>query len=74
MQRLRGFLGLTLKDIELATGISATRLSAAERGRLELNDTEVGVLKAFLYAQLKAVVDAEDWLSTPDTSVHLQLQ
>lgn len=72
VQRLRGFLGLTFRDIELATGISAARLCAAERARLELSEAELRILKVFLYEQLKAVVEAEGWL-TPDTAVHLQV-
>lgn len=53
LRRIRGFLQLHQRDVELATGIPAYRLSKAELGRIELNAAERLALKNFYQARWK---------------------
>jgi len=51
MRRLRAFLLLSLRDVEGATGVSAERLSKAERGLIVLNATETRCVQHFYEAR-----------------------
>lgn len=51
--RLRRFLGLRQIDVERATGVSVSRLSAAERGMLTLTETEQRLVSAYLADRLR---------------------
>jgi transcriptional regulator with XRE-family HTH domain len=57
--RIRRFLGLTQQDVSTATGITVSRLSAAERGIADLNPTEEAVLEAFLGRRLCILLGAD---------------
>jgi len=51
LRRIRGFLLLALRDVELATGVPAYRLSKAEWGRIQLNEAEQNALERFYEAR-----------------------
>jgi hypothetical protein len=57
LRRVRGFLLLDQRDVELATGIPVNRLSKAEAGRLALNDAEQRVLESFYRARWKMAAE-----------------
>jgi hypothetical protein len=65
-RRVRLFCELSLGDESLATGISATRLSAIEIGRTQPNGTEIRLIESFLRAKFQTVLETEgpapDWL------------
>lgn len=56
---MRRFLNLRLIDLERATGIAAARISAAERGVLELRPAEQRIVTNFLREKLAAVMADE---------------
>jgi transcriptional regulator with XRE-family HTH domain len=66
--RWRGFLGLSLKDIESYTGISAAKLSRAELGSARLNLSERFVLSDFLGRELQKVIAAGGRIFVPTPS------
>ena len=51
--RIRRFLGLRQLDVSLATGVPIQRLSLAEHGRLELDNTEARLVEGFLADRLE---------------------
>jgi hypothetical protein len=55
MGRLRRFLNLTQLDLYLATGIPISRISAAERGLVNLSETEERIASAFLSERLRTL-------------------
>ena len=55
MGRFRRFLNLTQLDLYLATGIPINRISAAERGLVELSETEERIVSAFLSERLRTL-------------------
>ncbi len=61
--RLRRFLGLRQLDVERATGVPVSRLSAAERGVLTLTETERRLVSAYLADRLR--IEAQP----PDTAI-----
>lgn len=63
--QLRRFLGLRQIDVEIATGVSVKRLSAAERGRLELSDAEKMLVVTYLNDRLRVARDLS--VETPDS-------
>jgi len=56
---VRRFLNLRLIDLERATGITAARISQAERGVLELRPAEQKIVTNFLRERLAAVLALE---------------
>lgn len=58
LRRVRGFLGMTQRDVELATGIPAYRLSEAESGRRRLTEGQAISLASF-YRQRVAQVQTQ---------------
>lgn len=56
---IRQFLNLRLIDLERATGITATRISQAERGVLELRPAEQRIVTNFLREKLAAFMASE---------------
>jgi hypothetical protein len=60
LRRLRAFLLLALENVEDATGIPAKRISMAERGLLELNETEKRALELFYQARLRMAAGDEE--------------
>jgi hypothetical protein len=59
LQRIRGFLLLTLRDVENGAGVPAYRLSKAERGQLRLNDAEQSALRSYYAARWRMAVSNE---------------
>lgn len=59
LRRVRNYLGLTQFLVCVATGISVSRLSGAENGRLTLNRTEKAVLEDFYKAKLQILAEAK---------------
>jgi hypothetical protein len=57
MRRIRGFLQLNQRDVELATGIPVYRLSKAEQGVISLNDAERRVLESFYRVRWKMATE-----------------
>jgi hypothetical protein len=57
LKRIRGFLLLDQRDVELATGVPVYRLAKAEQGRITLNDAERRVLTAFYKARWKMAME-----------------
>ncbi len=55
MGRFRRFLNLTQLDLYLATGIPINRISAAERGLVELSGTEERIVSVFLSERLRTL-------------------
>lgn len=55
LAQVRGLLLLSLKDVERWTGISAPKLSKAERGQVQLNDAEQRALQGFYVARWNAL-------------------
>lgn len=66
--RWRRFLGLSLKDIESYTGISAAKLSRAELGSARLNLSERFVLYDFLGCELQKEIAAGGRIFVPTPS------
>jgi|GEM_PF-3669271 len=64
LRRVRNFLGLSQVLVSVATGVSVYRISGAENGRLDLNDTERRALEQFYKQKLKILND----LSRPTDS------
>jgi hypothetical protein len=58
-KRIREFLGLRQSDLEAATGISASKLSAAETGRVKLTEVQERLLVEFLTARLRMMAEIE---------------
>jgi len=58
--RIRRFLGLTQRDVSAATSILISRLSGAERGVIELTQTELVVLRTFLARRTRVVFEVEE--------------
>ncbi len=56
---LRRALDLRLVDVQRATGVSAQRLSLAERGLARLTDLERRAVESFLRERLASEVRAE---------------
>jgi len=65
--RIRGFLLLTLRDVEAATGVSAAKLARAERGQLQLNDAEQRALRSYYAARWDSCWEKHDCLEKTDT-------
>ena len=63
IRRIRNFLQLRQLDVSFATGISVSRLSAAENGRRPLNGTERRVLEEFYRARLQMLADRKDHIA-----------
>jgi hypothetical protein len=59
LQRIRGFLLLTLQDVENGAGVPAYRLSKAERGQLRLNEAEQSALRSYYAARWRMAVSDE---------------
>ena len=57
LRRIRGFLQLNQRDVELATGIPIYRLARAEAGTLTLNDVEHRVLEHFYRVRWKMALE-----------------
>jgi hypothetical protein len=55
LAQVRGLLLLTLKDAERGSGVSAAKLSKAERGAVELNHAEQRALLGFYRARWQAL-------------------
>jgi transcriptional regulator with XRE-family HTH domain len=55
LRRVRGFLGMTQRDVELATGIPAYRLSEAESGRRALTQGQSITLANFYRQRISHV-------------------
>jgi transcriptional regulator with XRE-family HTH domain len=51
--RIRRFLGLTQDDVAAVTGISIRRLPLAERGAIQLLESEECAVRAYLEDELK---------------------
>jgi hypothetical protein len=56
---VRRFLNLRLIDLERATGVAAARISAAERGVLDLRPQEQRIVSNFLREKLVALLAYE---------------
>jgi len=56
---IRRFLNLRLTDLERATGISAVRIGASERGVKELHPAEQRIVTNFLRAKLASALERE---------------
>lgn len=56
---IRRFLNVRLIDLERATGIAASRISAAERGVKDLRASEQSVVTNFLRRKLAATLTEE---------------
>ena len=59
LRRLRAFLLLNLSDVEASTGVSAERLSKAERGIIMLNATEQRAIQSYYEARYRMVQGEE---------------
>ena len=59
LRRIRGFLQLTQRDVEMAAGVPTYRLAKAEHGLLRLNVAEQGALEAYYKARLKMAMEDE---------------
>jgi hypothetical protein len=59
MRSIRRFLNLRLTDVERATGISAARISEAERGLTRLTRAEERAVKNFLQMKLAGTFNSE---------------
>ena len=57
LRRIRGFLLLDQRDVELATGVPAYRLAKAEQGRITLNDAERRAIEIFYRARWKMAME-----------------
>lgn len=57
LKRIRAFLLLDQRDVELATGIPVYRLAKAEQGHITLNDAERRVLESFYRARWKMAME-----------------
>lgn len=58
IRRIRHFLGLRQSDVAAAVGITVSRLSQAENGRIRLNSTEKRALDEFYKARLRILTEA----------------
>jgi transcriptional regulator with XRE-family HTH domain len=58
IRRIRHFLGLRQSDVAAAVGITVSRLSQAENGRIRLNSTEKLALDEFYKARLRILAEA----------------
>jgi hypothetical protein len=59
LRRFRAFLLLNLRDVEYATGVSADKLSKAERGLIQLNEAEQRALESYYQARYKMAVGGQ---------------
>ena len=58
LRRLRNFLGLTQRDVELATGVPTYRLSEAESGHRALDEVQQRAVMGFLKSQFSALMSS----------------
>ena len=58
--RIRRFLGLTQRDVSVATGILLSRISGAERDLIQLTRSEREVLITFLRTRLRVVLGGSE--------------
>lgn len=58
LRRLRNFLGLTQRDVELATGVPTYRISEAESGRRPLDEVQQRAVAGFLKSQFSALISS----------------
>jgi transcriptional regulator with XRE-family HTH domain len=56
LRRMRNFLGLTQREVELATGVPSYRISEAESGRRALDEVQQRALVTFLRSQFSALM------------------
>jgi DNA-binding transcriptional regulator YiaG len=59
IRRMRVFLNLRQSDVSAATGISVSRLSAAENRRIKLRPAEESALREFLEVRARIVAESE---------------
>ena len=58
LRRTRNFLGLTQREVELATGVPSYRISEAESGRRALDEVQERAVVGFLKSQLSALMNS----------------
>jgi transcriptional regulator with XRE-family HTH domain len=68
--RIRRFLGLTQRDLSLATGVSINRISALERGISRLTKPEREVLMNFLSRRLHVTLESDQPSPTSGRPTH----